>query len=83
MPFYDYRCKECGNEWSGRSNISTRLEKPCPSCGKQSAEIVIKQAPSLAAEVLPKNSDGFNDRLKYLSNTLSGEAKNNVERHVK
>ena len=34
MPTYDYRCKECGNEFELFQQMSDSVKKKCPECGK-------------------------------------------------
>jgi putative FmdB family regulatory protein len=31
MPIYEYRCKQCGNEFEAIQNVDDR-EPPCPKC---------------------------------------------------
>ena len=36
MPFYDYKCNECGHTWDDFQTISARnvpRYEPCPKCG--------------------------------------------------
>jgi putative FmdB family regulatory protein len=36
MPFYDYRCNECGHTWDEFQSINARnvpRYEPCPECG--------------------------------------------------
>jgi putative FmdB family regulatory protein len=53
MPFYDYKCGECGHTFEEMLRIAD-MEKPtkkkCPSCGKKKVEIVVG-APSIVDSV--------------------------------
>ena len=36
MPFYDYKCKECGHTWDEFQTVNARnvpRYNPCPECG--------------------------------------------------
>ena len=36
MPFYDYKCKECGHTWDEFQTVDARnvpRYNPCPECG--------------------------------------------------
>lgn len=41
MPTYDYRCKNCKNEWELFQPITAKPVRKCPKCGKSAAERVI------------------------------------------
>jgi putative FmdB family regulatory protein len=39
MPFYDYRCPECGHEFTKRLRIAQHAEpQACPECGHEPAD---------------------------------------------
>ena len=43
MPFYDYKCKECGREFEQQQTIAARnvpRYSPCPEC-KSSGDIIL------------------------------------------
>ncbi len=44
MPFYDYKCGDCGHAFEQMLRIAD-MEKPtkkkCPSCGKKKVELVV------------------------------------------
>lgn len=47
MPFYDYKCGECGHSFEEMLRMAD-MEKPtkkkCPSCGKKKVELVVGAA---------------------------------------
>jgi putative FmdB family regulatory protein len=34
MPFYEYRCSECGHEFEAMQKMSDQPLSECPACGK-------------------------------------------------
>lgn len=51
MPMYDYRCKNCGHEFTETHGFDeTALE--CPECESEDIERVIKGAPTFARGML-------------------------------
>ena len=43
MPFYDYKCKDCGHTWDEQQTVDARnvpRYNPCPDCGS-SGNIII------------------------------------------
>lgn len=56
MPFYDLRCKTCGEEFNIRAALAERLERkiPCPACGEHDLAPIFKAAHfSVKAEAAP------------------------------
>ncbi|HET7789856.1 MAG TPA: zinc ribbon domain-containing protein [Gemmatimonadales bacterium] len=43
MPIYQYRCAECGHEWSQQEAMAEHGRRPpeCPKCGARAAEPVL------------------------------------------
>ncbi len=44
MPYYEYKCKECGFIFNELCSVDKRDEpttKPCPNCQKETIEMVI------------------------------------------
>lgn len=40
MPFYDYRCEKCGNEFEIEQKISEGPIKKCPKCGGRVTRLI-------------------------------------------
>ena len=41
MPTYEYRCSKCNHAFEHFQNMSSRILKKCPKCGKKSLERLI------------------------------------------
>ena len=44
MPFYDYKCKECGHTWDEFQTVDARnvpRYNPCPECGTSEDIILV------------------------------------------
>lgn len=44
MPFYDYKCKECGHTWDEQQTVNARnvpRYNPCPECGSSENIILV------------------------------------------
>lgn len=41
MPYYEYRCMECGHEWEQWQKIIEEPIKDCPKCGASKAQRLI------------------------------------------
>ena len=44
MPFYDYKCKECGHTWDEQQTVDARnvpRYSPCPECGSSEDIILV------------------------------------------
>ena len=41
MPTYEYRCKNCEHEFELFQNMSERVKRKCPECGKSTLERLI------------------------------------------
>lgn len=54
MPTYDYRCNACEHEFELFQNMSDKVKRKCPECGKNALERLI----GLGAGVIFKGS-GF------------------------
>jgi putative FmdB family regulatory protein len=56
MPFYDLRCKECGEEFNIRASIKERENKEieCPNCHSHELEAVFKSVNIISSS---KSSD--------------------------
>ncbi len=44
MPFYEYRCAECGHEFEAMQKMSDAPLTDCPACGKSALEKLISAA---------------------------------------
>jgi len=45
MPFYEYRCQECGREFVVRATIKQKeegLQPACPLCGCEETRVVMR-----------------------------------------
>jgi len=44
MPFYDLKCRQCGNEFNAMAKMSDREQKliKCPQCGSNALETIFK-----------------------------------------
>lgn len=51
MPMYDYRCKECGHEFSEVHSIND-LPPDCPECETEEVQRLITSAPTFAKGML-------------------------------
>jgi len=38
MPIYEYKCKECGEEFEELVSLSNKISPPCPDCGSKETE---------------------------------------------
>ncbi|MCL2055606.1 MAG: zinc ribbon domain-containing protein [Oscillospiraceae bacterium] len=47
MPFYDLRCRDCGDNFNIFAGMTDKAEKriPCPGCGSFNLETDYKSAP--------------------------------------
>jgi putative FmdB family regulatory protein len=79
MPTYDYRCKDCGNEFEVICKISEMDDKKvCPECSCEDTERFIGGAPSIGDPIrlgLRKVPDGFKDVLKKIDKTPGSRLK--------
>ena len=41
MPYYEYKCEDCGHEWELEQSIKDEPIKVCPSCKKEKAQRLI------------------------------------------
>ncbi len=44
MPFYDYKCKDCGHTWDEQQTVDARnvpRYSPCPECGSSEDIILV------------------------------------------
>lgn len=46
MPFYEYRCKKCENEFEELVDMDNSDNIPCPKCGKKKTEKLISKQTS-------------------------------------
>jgi putative FmdB family regulatory protein len=74
MPTYDYRCKSCEHEFELFQNMSDRVKRKCPECGKNTLERLI----GTGAAVLFKGS-GFYET-DYRSESYKKAAKADSEK---
>ncbi len=44
MPFYEYRCADCGHEFEAMQKMSDEPLKDCPECGKPALVKLISAA---------------------------------------
>ncbi len=44
MPFYEYRCAECGHEFEAMQKMSDAPLRDCPECGKPALDKLISAA---------------------------------------
>lgn len=44
MPFYEYRCSNCGHELEVLQKLSDKLLVDCPACGKQTLSKMVSAA---------------------------------------
>jgi putative FmdB family regulatory protein len=68
MPFYDYRCEDCGHEFEEQRPVAARDEAECPGCrGRRVRRLVRAVArlsgagggPSGGASCSPAGRSGF------------------------
>jgi putative FmdB family regulatory protein len=38
MPLYEYKCKDCGNEYEELVSVNEKETPPCPSCKSVNSE---------------------------------------------
>jgi len=74
MPTYDYRCKNCEHEFELFQNMSDRVKRKCPECGKNTLERLI----GTGAAVIFKGS-GFYET-DYRSESYKKAAKADSEK---
>lgn len=72
MPVYNYKCKNCENEFSDIKTISERddpCKEPCENCGETRIE---KKIGPVAFKFggNEKHSNSFNDKLKDMRKNL-------------
>jgi len=77
MPTYQYKCKECENEFEEIHRVADReipVGKSCGVCGKGNI-MLIPQIPSMISmrgSWRQHTSDGWKDRLKEIKRTNPG-----------
>lgn len=70
MPTYDYECDDCGHEFELFQNITARLKRKCPECGKPK----LRRLFGIGAAVVFKGSGFY--QTDYRSDSYKqGEAK--------
>lgn len=75
MPLYEYKCEQCGHEFSDVLKIAYRnkpKESPCPQCGVQGSIDQVIGAPRIVAGVgdfRSKVPEVFKDRLREIKKT--------------
>jgi putative FmdB family regulatory protein len=42
MPFYDYRCEDCGHEFEASRPVERRDDADCPRCGGRRTRRVVR-----------------------------------------
>jgi len=57
MPVYDYRCKDCGFEFTETHGFNEKAFD-CPDCESENLERLIKDAPTYAKGMLTRAGDG-------------------------
>ena len=77
MPYYDYYCTSCENEFEKNMLIRDRkkpTEEPCPNCSKST--VIQKLASPYHGDPWhfagKKPDDGFKDRLKEIKKSHRG-----------
>jgi putative FmdB family regulatory protein len=78
MPYYNYICDSCSNEWEEKHVISERdipVNNPCPSCGVIGKVAKKVEMPSFGDPTrlgLKKPSNEFNSLLKRIHERTPG-----------
>jgi len=57
MPMYNYRCKQCGHEFTEVHGIHD-LPPDCPECESEDVQRLITSAPTIAKGILTPAGDG-------------------------
>jgi len=57
MPIYNYRCNNCGYEFSEQHSMSDTVDE-CPECESGNVQRLIKSAPSIANGMITHAGDG-------------------------
>ena len=76
MPFYDYKCKECGHEFEEQQTIDARnvpRYNPCPECGSSGNIILMIGKPGMGDTVrlgIKRPDNHVIDRIKEVQNTM-------------
>lgn len=70
MPIYDYRCRECGHEFSDIARLNDPLPEKCPACGQAGIDRLISGT-SGTVEMNARD---------YFKNVIEPEAKRIAER---
>ena len=81
MPYYDYRCRQCGHEFSKSLRIDDRKIpecNPCPSCETQSVDHIVSgtMIVSSVGGILSKTPDSFRDVLREMKKHNPGSTIN-------
>ncbi len=81
MPYYDYHCTSCGNEFEKNMLIRDRkkpTEEPCSECSEST--VILKLATPYHGDPWhfagKKPDDGFKDRLKEIKKSHYGSVIN-------
>lgn len=56
MPMYDYRCKQCGHEFTATHGINDP-QPDCPECESQAVQRLITSAPTIARGMVAHAGD--------------------------
>jgi putative FmdB family regulatory protein len=59
MPFYEYKCDECGKEYEELVPMQAKEAPPCPACGSKQVERKISLFGSMGSGKSSCGSSGF------------------------
>jgi len=65
MPFYRFRCSDCGTEFEEKQSFDDDLPE-CPECDSEDVKRLITNAPTHARGVLTHAGDGYRASHKQL-----------------
>ena len=79
MPFYDYKCKECGHTWDEQQTVDARnvpRYNPCPECGSSENIILVIGKVNLGDPIqlgVKKPPKDVQERLAQISRDAGGD----------